>query len=171
LINTMTISQKGFIPVMLTPFKNDGSIDYAALTQLTEFYLEAGAMGLFANCLSSEMYELKPDERLESIKHIVQVANGAVPVAATGTFGGPVSEQAEFIKRVHDSGADAVIMITGLLAGKEEGDEIFNQRVHELLDLTENTPLGFYECPEPYKRLLTPEELSEFVATGRIVYH
>jgi 4-hydroxy-tetrahydrodipicolinate synthase len=59
----MTTSQKGFIPVMLTPFKNNGAIDYDALTKLTEFYLEAGAAGLFANCLSSEMYELEPDER------------------------------------------------------------------------------------------------------------
>jgi 4-hydroxy-tetrahydrodipicolinate synthase len=166
----MITSQKGFIPVMLTPFKNNGAIDYDALTKLTEFYLEAGAVGLFANCLSSEMYELEPDERLKSIKHVIEVAEGLVPVVATGTFGGPVSKQAEFIKQVHDTGADAVIMITGLLAEKEEQDDVFNQRVYELLDLTENIPLGFYECPEPYKRLLTPAQLSEFVATGRIVY-
>ncbi|HEY4324848.1 MAG TPA: dihydrodipicolinate synthase family protein [Mucilaginibacter sp.] len=167
----MTISQKGFIPVMLTPFKNDGAIDYDALTQLTNFYLEAGASGLFANCLSSEMYELEPDERLKSIKHVVDVANGSVPVVATGTFGGYVSEQAGFIRKVYDAGADAVIMITGLLADKEETDEVFNQRVYELLDITENIPLGFYECPEPYKRLLTPAQISKFAATGRIVYH
>lgn len=163
-------SQKGFIPVMLTPFKNNGAIDYNALTKLTEFYLEAGAAGLFANCLSSEMYELEPDERLKSIKHVIDAAEGAVPVVATGTFGGPLSEQGQFIKQVHDTGADAVILITGLLAKKEESDELFDQRVHELLDLTGNTPLGFYECPDPYKRLLSPDQLSEFVATGRIVY-
>lgn len=166
----MTTSKKGFIPVMLTPFKNNGAIDYDALTRLTEFYIEAGAVGLFANCLSSEMFELEPDERLKSIKHVIDITEGVVPVVATGTFGGPVSEQAEFIKQVHDTGADAVIMITGLLAEKEQRDEIFNQRVYDLLAITEGVPLGFYECPEPYKRLLTPTQLSEFVATGRIVY-
>jgi 4-hydroxy-tetrahydrodipicolinate synthase len=165
------ISHKGFIPVMLTPFKSDGAIDYDVLTQLTEFYLEAGAAGLFANCLSSEMYELEPDERLKSIKHVISVAKGRVPVVATGTFGGPLGEQAEFIKKVGDLGADAVIMITSLLAGKDEEDAVFNQRVYELLNLTKNVPLGFYECPEPYKRLLTPGQLSEFAATGRIIYH
>jgi 4-hydroxy-tetrahydrodipicolinate synthase len=166
----MITSQKGFIPVMLTPFKNNGAIDYDALTKLTEFYLEAGAVGLFANCLSSEMYELEPDERLKSIKHVIDVTEGVVPVVATGTFGGPVNRQAEFIKKVNDTGANAVIMITGVLADKEEQDDVFNQRVYELLNLTEDVPLGFYECPEPYKRLLAPGQLSDFVATGRIVY-
>lgn len=166
----MTTSKKGFIPVMLTPFKNNGAIDYDALARLTEFYLEAGAAGLFANCLSSEMYELEPGERLKSIKHVIDIAQGVVPVVATGTFGGPVSKQAEFVKQVHDTGADAVIIITGLLAEKEDQDKVFNQHIYQLLDLTENIPLGFYECPEPYKRLLTPAQLSEFVATGRIVY-
>jgi 4-hydroxy-tetrahydrodipicolinate synthase len=166
----MMTSQKGFIPVMLTPFKNNGAIDYEALTSLTEFYLEAGAVGLFANCLSSEMYELEPDERLKCIKHVIDVAEGSVPVVATGTFGGPLNQQAQFIKQVHDTGADAVIMISGLLAKKEDSDGIFDQRVHELIDLTDNIPLGFYECPDPYKRLLSPGQLSEFVATGRVVY-
>src|SRR5436305_69861 len=119
----MITSKRGFIPVMLTPFKSNGAIDYEALTRLTEYYLEAGAAGLFANCLSSEMYELEPDERLKSIKHVIDVAEGVVPVVATGTFGGSVDTQADFIKQVRDTGADAVIMITGLIAAKEEQDE------------------------------------------------
>jgi 4-hydroxy-tetrahydrodipicolinate synthase len=36
----MTEKEKGFIPVMLTPFKNNGDIDYDILTQLTEIYLK-----------------------------------------------------------------------------------------------------------------------------------
>lgn len=58
---------EGFIPVMLTPFTADLQVDYSCLRKLTEFYLEAGAVGLFANCLSSEMYELSDEERLNVI--------------------------------------------------------------------------------------------------------
>jgi 4-hydroxy-tetrahydrodipicolinate synthase len=163
--------KKGFIPVMLTPFKNNGDIDYNGLTDLTEVYLNAGAAGLFANCLSSEMYELEEEERLQLIKHVLKIANGTVPVVATGTFGGPVSKQADFIKRVKDTGADAVILITSLLADKQESDEIFEERFFDLLSQTDNIPLGFYECPDPYKRLLSPGQLIKFVATGRIIYH
>lgn len=164
-------SRKGFIPVMLTPFKNNGDIDYDILTQLTEIYLQAGAAGLFANCLSSEMFELEDDEKLAAIKHIIKIANGAVPVVATGTFGGAISGQAEFVKKVHDVGADAVIIITSLLTEQQESDEVFNERVFELFKQTGSIPLGFYECPVPYKKVLSPRQLIDFVATGRIVYH
>ena len=167
----MIQSKKGFIPVMLTPFKNNGDIDYDILTQLTEIYLRAGAAGLFANCLSSEMFELEDDEKLQAIKHVIKVADGKVPVVATGTFGGPIAKQADFVKKVHDTGADAVIAITGLLADESESDQVFNERVFDLFNKTDNIPLGFYECPVPYKRLISPEQLNDFVATGRVIYH
>jgi 4-hydroxy-tetrahydrodipicolinate synthase len=164
-------AKKGFIPVMLTPFTDSGKIDFDALTSLTECYLQAGAAGLFANCLSSEMFELDDDERIDLINHVVKVTNGAVPVVATGTFGGPIEDQAEFVKEVYDCGVQAVITITGLLAGEDEPDAVFNGRIEELLNLTDNIPLGFYECPVPYKRLLSASQLQQFVSTGRIIYH
>lgn len=167
----MEKSRKGFVPVMLMPFQNDGQIDYPALTRLTELYLKAGATGLFANCLSSEMFELSAQERLQSIRHVVDVAGGAVPVVATGTFAGSLTEQADFVKRVHETGTEAVIVITGLLARQDESDAVFNERVFRLLDWTPGIPLGFYECPEPYKRLLSAEQLQQFVQTGRVIYH
>lgn len=167
----MSHSQKGFIPVMLTPFKDNGSIDFDALTRLTELYLNAGVKGLFANCLSSEMFELSDAERIDLIKHVITVAGGSVPVVATGTFGGSIENQADFVKRVHDTGTAAVILLNGLLADQSEPDEVFNDRVFKLMDLTGNIPLGFYECPVPYKRLLSPKQLQHFVATGRVIYH
>ena len=103
----MENSQKGFIPVMLTPFLDNGNIDYPALTQLTEIYLQAGSSGLFANCLSSEMFELTDSERIQAINHVIKVVDGAVPVVATGTFGGPISKQADFVKKVNDTGVEA----------------------------------------------------------------
>lgn len=170
----MTDSQappKGFIPVMLTPFTHNGAVDFDALTRLTELYLQAGAAGLFANCLSSEMFELSEQERLQIIRHVVSTVNGAVPVVATGTFGGPINEQAEFVRKVHGLGTDAVILITGLLAEETEADSVFNERVFQLLDRTEQIPVGFYECPVPYKRLISPNQLGQFVATRRVIYH
>ncbi len=167
----MKTAIKGFIPVMLTPFTDNGSIDFDALTRLTEFYLKAGAAGLFANCLSSEMFELTEQERLQIISHVIRVVNGEVPVVATGTFGGTLEQQADFVKQVHNTGTDAVILITGLLADETEPDAVFNERVFQLLDQTEAIPVGFYECPVPYKRLISPENLQLFVNTGRVIYH
>ncbi|GHB68295.1 dihydrodipicolinate synthase family protein [Persicitalea jodogahamensis] len=169
--NSINSLPRGFIPVMITPFLESGQVDYDCLSQLTEFYLEAGAAGLFANCLSSEMYELTEEERLAVTRRVVETAAGRVPVVATGTFGGPLAEQADFIKRIHDTGVQAVIVITSLLAKPDESDEVFMERMHQLLDLTDGVPLGFYECPVPYKRLIDSKMLAYLLPTGRIVYH
>ena len=162
---------QGFIPVMLTPFKENGEIDFDGLTQLTELYLGAGAAGLFANCLSSEMYELTEDERLAITQHVVNVANGRVPVVATGTFGGAITEQAAFATKIYATGIQAVIVITSLIANEDESDKVFMARMHELLELTPGVIYGLYECPVPYKRLITAENLGELAATGRVIYH
>ncbi len=164
-------TQKEFVPVMLTPFKEDGQVDYQGLARLTEYYLESGAKGLFANCLSSEMYELTNEERLKIVGHVVDVANGEVPVVATGGFGSTIVEHADCIKRFYDKGIRAVIMITSLIADEEESATVFEDRVCRLLDLTNTVPLGFYECPVPYKRIITPEQLERFVRSNRVFYH
>ena len=162
---------QGFIPVMLTPFLENGEVDYDGLKTLTEFYLEAGSAGLFANCLSSEMFELTDDERLLVTKTVVDQVAGRVPVVATGTFGGAISKQAEFVKRIYETGVQAVIVISGLIASEEESDTIFLERAKELISLTDDIPLGFYECPVPYKRLINSDVLTELLKSGRIVYH
>jgi 4-hydroxy-tetrahydrodipicolinate synthase len=167
----MNKSEKGFIPVMLTPFKDNGEIDFDGLTKLTELYIEAGSAGLFASCLSSEMFELSDVERFNVVKHVVNVTNGVIPIVATGTFGGPIAQQADFVKRIYSTGIEAVIGITSLFADEHEADEVFEANVFNLLDLTENIPMGFYECPVPYKRLLSSVQLERFADTGRVIYH
>ena len=162
---------KGFIPVMLTPFSENGEVDYVGLRQLTDLYIEVGASGLFANCLSSEMYELTENERINVTKAVVDQAAGRVPVVATGTFGGPIPEQAEFVKRIYETGVQAVIVITGLIAAEDESDAVFLARMKELIALTKDIPLGLYECPVPYKRLISVSILNELLPTGRLVYH
>lgn len=160
-----------FIPVMLTPFKDDGKIDLDGLTRITELYLQAGAKGLFANCQSSEMFQLSDEQRLLIVKHTLKVVGGKVPVVAVGNFGKTIAEQSDFVHKIHDTGVKAVIIVTGLIAEEHESDEIFDERIFKLFNLTGNIPLGFYECPEPYKRVLSAEQLKKFTATGRIIYH
>lgn len=167
----MNSIKKGFIPVMLMTYTDNGGIDYDALTKLTEFYLAAGSVGLFANCLSSEMFHLTPRERIDATRHIVKTVNGRVPVVATGNFGDTVELQAEFVRRVHDTGVNAVILVSGLLAAKDDSEEVFEANTFRLMELTGNTPLGFYECPVPYKRVLSASQLRKFLETKRLMYY
>ncbi|MBZ4190914.1 dihydrodipicolinate synthase family protein [Niabella beijingensis] len=167
----MTKKEKGFVPVMLTPFKENGAVDFEGLDRITEFYLRSGAKGLFANCLSSELFELTDAEKLKVISRVMKAAGGQVPVVAAGNFGRTLKEQADFIKRVYDTGVQAVIVLTGLLAEEAASDTVLEDAIGRLLSLTGNIPLGFYECPVPYKRIISPQLLGKLVNTGRVIYH
>jgi 4-hydroxy-tetrahydrodipicolinate synthase len=163
--------EKKFVPVMVTPFQQNGKIDLDGVSRLIDFYFAAGVKGFFANCASSEMYQLTPDERLTLTQHVVKRVKGQVPVVATGSFGSTIFEQAEFAKRIHDTGVNAVILITSHYAKKEESDEILLHNFEHMLELTGNIPMGLYECPSPYKRILSPQVFKSLLDTKRMVYH
>ncbi|NLR77441.1 dihydrodipicolinate synthase family protein [Chitinophaga eiseniae] len=163
--------QKKFVPVMITPFNLKAQIDMGMVEYLVDFYLEAGVKGFFANCLSSEMYSISEDERLDLTRHVVRYVNGRVPVVATGSFGLTIPDKALFTEKLYDTGVDSVIMITGHFANVDEPDEVLLQRFEQMFSLTGNIPLGLYECPAPYKRVITPEILRTLLDTNRLIYH
>jgi 4-hydroxy-tetrahydrodipicolinate synthase len=167
----MNALPRGFIPVMLTPFHDDLSVDYSTLRYLCDYYIEQGAVGLFANCLSSEMYELTDEERMAVIKTVVDQTSGRVSVVATGTFGGNIEEMASFTNQVYSLGVDAVIILNNQFVTEEESDEVFLARMKRWMELTPGVPFGIYECPVPYKRLVSISVLTELLASGRLCYH
>lgn len=170
--NHMLKTKEGkFVPVMLTPFDSNLKIDFDALSQLTDFYRACGAKGFFANCLSSEMYHLDNDERLGLARHVVRQINGTMPVVATGSFGDTIEERAEFTKKMYDTGVDAVILITSHFAAKEEDDSVLIDNLQKFLSLTGDIPLGTYECPTPYKRIISPEVMRFLISSNRFIYH
>ena len=167
----MRATEKKFVPVMLTPFNLKAKIDFSVVEQLVDFYLAAGVSGFFANCLSSEMYSISEDERLELTAHIVRYVNGRVPIVATGSFGLTIEDKAEFSKKIYDTGIDAVVLITGHYANVEDGDDVLMKRFERMFALTNNIPLGTYECPAPYKRILSAGVFGKLLGTGRLKYH
>lgn len=156
---------------MITPFSQEGKIDFDVLGKLVDFYLAAGVKGFFANCLSSEMYHLTEEERLALTQYVVKRVNGAVPVVATGSFGSTMKEQVEFAKKIYNTGINAVILISSHYATKEESDAVLLHNIERMLKLTGDIPMGLYECPSPYKRIISPEVFKSLLETKRLVYH
>ena len=162
---------KKFVPVMITPFNLKAKVDLDVVSLLVDFYLAAGVKGFFANCLSSEMFSITEDERLELTQHVVKYVDGKAPVVATGSFGLTLEDKAEFTKKIHDMGVDAVIMVTGHFAKVDEGDDVLLGNFDRMFQLTGNIPLGMYECPAPYKRIIGPDVFKKLLAADRMVYH
>jgi len=161
----------GVWPVMLTPFRDEGAIDWSGLDALVDWYGAQGVSGLFAVCLSSEIYQLTSDEKLALARRVVETVDGRLPIVAGATFGGPIEGQAEFARRMADAGVQAVVILTCQVATKEESDGLWKDRVQRFMDLSDGVPLGLYECPTPYRRLLGGELLGWAAATGRFVFH
>ncbi|GAA4878077.1 dihydrodipicolinate synthase family protein [Paenibacillus vulneris] len=160
----------GVWPTMITPFTDSDEVDYFALEQLIEWYIGQGVHGLFAVCQSSEMFFLSLEERVQVARFVKQRAAGRVPVIASGHVSERFEDQVEELKRMADTGVDAVVLVSNRLAAPEESDELWVQRTRKLLDRIPDVPFGIYECPYPYKRLLSPAMLEWCASTGRFLF-
>lgn len=160
----------GIIPVMLTPFTDAGEIDYPGLTRLIEWYLANGADALFAVCQSSEMQFLSLAERVDLAKFVVAAVAGRVPVVVSGHISDDLDAQVEELTAMAATGGDALVLVTNHLDPKNEGTEAFRHHLSHLLErLPRDIPLGLYECPAPYRRLLSDEELRLCIDSGRFI--
>lgn len=157
----------GVWPAMITPLNSDKTIDWGGVDALTDWFIASGVAGLFAVGQSGEMFRLDNGERLALAQRVVERAAGRVPVVATGTFGGPIREQAAFIRQMADTGVQAVTVIASTMAAASEDDTVWRQHVEQLLEQTGDIRLALYECPEPYHRLIAPSLAGWAGSTGR----
>ena len=161
----------GVWPVMLTPFTKENNVDYNALGELIEWYIRNGVSGLFAVCQSSEMFFLSLEERVEIARFVKEKAAGRVPVIASGHISDSLEDQVTELNAVAKTGVDAVILITNRMAKQDESDEIWYSNLEKLLDqIPADVKLGFYECPYPYKRVLTKELTEKSAQSGRFYF-
>lgn len=158
---------KGVYPVMITPFTADNQVDWEAVDQIVEFYAKLGCDGIFAVCQSSEMFFLTEDEREQLAARVVKASAGRMCVVASGHISDAIEDQICELRRVAATGVNAVVMISNRLAAKDESDDVLIANMHRILDEVPDVPFGMYECPCPYKRLLTPKVLEAMAETGR----
>ena len=161
----------GVWPVMLTPFTAEGQVDEKGLRALVDWYIEAGVDGLFASCQSSEIFNMSFEERIGIARITVEQAAGRVPVVASGFTAYALTEQVESIQAMAAAGVDAVILLTNRLALENESDQVLMERVDALLEKIDPAiRLGLYECPMPYKRLLSVPVIRHCAKTERFYF-
>lgn len=166
-MNKTTLAD-GVWPTAVTPFTDHGTLDVSALNALIEFYFQAGVAGVFGVCQSSEMFYMTRDERDQLARETMKAAEGKIPVILSGHVSDEPEKQADELNAMADLGPEAVVIVTNRLASEHESDDVWFTNLEKLIArLPEDMPLGFYECPHPYKRLFTLELLSKCAETGR----
>ena len=163
---------------MITPYKADGSVDYETAEKYVDFYYNAGLQGIFSVCQSSEIFFLTLEERVELNKRVYARAKELerqggreFTVVSSGHISDTIEDQAKELAAVYESGTDALILITNRLDPENLGDDVFLENLEKLLALLpKDAKLGFYECPYPYKRLVTPRILEYCKNSSRFYY-
>jgi 4-hydroxy-tetrahydrodipicolinate synthase len=117
------------------------------------------------------MFHLSLEERVQLARSVVRFTAGRVGVIASGQISDALEDQVEEVRRMAETGVDAVVLVTNRFAAADEPDSVWIQNVERLLEhLPEDLPLGWYECPYPYKRLFAPETLRWCIESGRFVF-
>lgn len=162
---------KGVYPTMITPFTKNGEIDYDGVDKIVDFYIERGCDGIFAVCQSSEMIFMTLEERVKLAKRVVNRVDGRINVVASGHCADSIDEQIKEVNAMAETGADAIILVSNRLDLHNDGDKVWINNAKRLLKgIDKNIDLGIYECPMPYKRLLTPEIIDWCLDTGRFKF-
>lgn len=96
---------------IVTPFHEDGSVDYGKLQELVEFQISNGTDAIIICGTTGESSTLTHEEHLECIKKCIEFVGGRIPVIA-GT-GSNCTETAIYLSTEAEKyGADALLVVT-----------------------------------------------------------
>ena len=102
---------KGAGVAIVTPFHEDGSINYEKFAELVELQIEGGTDAIIVCGTTGESSTLTHEEHLDLIRFCVETVKGRVPVVA-GT-GSNCTETAVYLsKEAEKYGADALLLVT-----------------------------------------------------------
>ncbi|MDA3843565.1 MAG: 4-hydroxy-tetrahydrodipicolinate synthase [Candidatus Kapabacteria bacterium] len=102
---------KGTITALVTPFNQDGSIDYPSLDGLIDFQIENKIDGILVCGTTGESPTLSFQEKTDVITHSVEYAAGRVPIIA-GTGSNDTKGSVKLTKVAKERGADAALIVT-----------------------------------------------------------
>ncbi|MCL2512603.1 MAG: dihydrodipicolinate synthase family protein [Oscillospiraceae bacterium] len=155
----------GVYALMLTPFKEDLSIDYGCYAEYVKWQVSEGAHHLFCVSGSAELSELRLDERVKLAEITVKNKGPGTKVFATANFEPGWLAQLDEMKRIEAAGVDGFVFVT-----KGYGNDDVRQAAY-LSELSSHTglPVVLYESPvySPYHHI-SAEAYGALVKTGRI---
>lgn len=149
---------EGVIAVPLTPFDQDGNIDYTAMEEIIEFMIGKGIHGMFP-CGSVSLGPLmKPEERKQVLEFIVKVNRRRVPIIAQ--IGAADTRTAvDLARHAQSLGVDAVASIPPFYIPTNEEDmyehfKVIKEAVEIPVYAYNNLWTGKIISPHLFKRLV-----------------
>ena len=113
---------EGILPVLPTPFDDEGNVDLNAMEKVAQFCIDSGAHGLVFPGVASEFNHLSSSEQEALLRVVCRVVDNQLPVICGGGNGG-LEHIGANIRNAHDLGVVAAMV---LIPNSFESDDYFN---------------------------------------------
>ena len=128
---------------LVTPFKEDLSVDYDQLEKYIDFQIDNGTDSIVIFGTSGEASTMSHDEQIEVVSACVSHVNGRVPVIA-GAGANCTDEALNLAKRSEKAGADGLLVVTPYYnKATQKGLEEYYTTVGNSVDI----PIIMYNVP------------------------
>ncbi len=147
---------QGILPVLPTPYQEDGAVDPAAMRALVEFAIDAGVQGVVFPGFASEVEALSDEERISLMRIVVEANAGRVQLIA-----GASASSVEAVTRFGQEALGMGIRYLMIQAPKEAGTEVAEVTAF-FRAISENLPgaeIVLQNAPLPRGSDLSPETL------------
>ncbi|MDQ0218669.1 2,4-dihydroxyhept-2-ene-1,7-dioic acid aldolase [Peribacillus cavernae] len=101
---------RGSIAPIVTPFNEDGSVDFETLASLIHWHIESGSHAISVTGTTGEPSSLTAEERVKVMEAAAKAVNGRVPYVP-GTGSTNHEETLYLTKKAEEIGADAALVI------------------------------------------------------------
>jgi 4-hydroxy-tetrahydrodipicolinate synthase len=153
------------LTAVITPFGEDGSVDYGTFWRLTRNLVDHGSSGLVVGGTTGESPTLTKAEKVAIFKAAVDaVGDRASVIAGTGTY--DTTASVELTERAAASGVDGIMAVTPYYS-KPPQEGLF-RHFTAIADATE-LPLMIYNIPGRTSRIVKVETLVRLAEHPRIV--
>lgn len=91
-------------------------------------------------------------------------------VIASGHCAENLEDQMREAQAIIEAGVDSYVFISNQFAKPNEDEDVAKRSIECMLDHIDGDSFGIYECPYPYKRLISPELLKWCAETGKFAF-
>ena len=156
---------KGSAVALVTPFDENGNVNFDKIKELVDFQIENGTDAIVACGTTGEASTMNDEEHLAAIKAIIDAADKRVPVIA-GTGGNDTAHSIYLSQEAEKLGADALLIITPYYNKANKS----GLRKHSVsIANSVKLPIILYNVPSRTGLNILPETCLELSKTENIV--
>ncbi len=134
---------RGSLVALITPMRDDGSVDEGKLADFVDWQIKQGTHGLVPVGTTGESPTLTHDEHKRVVEITIKTAAGRVPVMA-GAGSNSTAEAIDFAEHAKKAGADGILVVTPYYnKPTQEGLFLHFTAIADAVDI----PLFIYNIP------------------------